>query len=213
MAKNIYSAQTMTQGKVGGLVYKIVMGKQVVMPLVIPANPNTEAQQLYRARLVVLGKLAMRGRYAIRIGTKAYGKKTKKGMVGAFVDLNQEALTGTSASNLQLSVNKLKFSEGSNMPVEFDSNVAVTDSTAVIRIGYNYAEDYPDTAQDKVYALCYCPDHNMVVMGTPVVRTAERVNIHLPSIFSGSECSFYGFTVAPDGTASETRFIKTMEID
>ena len=59
MARTDFNALGLWRGRVGGLVYKVVDGKQVVVPyLGASFNPRTEAQMMQRAKFGLAGMIS-----------------------------------------------------------------------------------------------------------------------------------------------------------
>lgn len=210
MAKTDYNALNFWRGRVGGKIYKVQMGKQVILEYVQPANPNTEAQRLVRAKEKVIGSLAGRLRYVLRIGMKPYARELHSPTAGAFQKVNYASiLRGTTPDTLAVIPDKMVLSKGNRLKVLFDNSIQQT-TPGKLGITYNdpYASSYPELHDDKVYVAVYCPDMDAAIMGEPASRGAGTLRVDIPSAWSGLDVHVYGFVASKDGRdVSDSEYI------
>ena len=201
-------------GKIGNMVAYRILGRNVLRewrPTI--SNPNTSAQQLQRAKFKKIMQLCARCKAGVNIGMVPAAKIAKLFPYNIFLQENLQALTGSTPSNLSLTLNKLKFSKGGMIGVGFSNSVTYNSGQATVVIDENNLDIEGVSTSDKIYLLAYCADLNMFNISQAITRSQDRVSVRIPSLWDGNQVSFYGIVVSADGKdAAETVFIRTMEI-
>lgn len=209
MAKSNYNSLNLWRGRIAGQVYKSVRGKQVIATFVEARNPKTAAQRLVRAKMALLGQLASKFRYAIRVGFRPEASKHRSTPVACFVNRNYDFVQGTSHENVVIAPEQILVSIGSRTGVEFSDTIdASSEPQQVTLTIIDGTGTYDDEATDKVYGILYCEELQQVVMSEPVSRTDSRIDIRIPKRWLGMEIYAYGFVTSKDGTdASKSSYI------
>ena len=209
MAKNIYNNETFLSGRIGKLVYRTVLGKQVVSPYTQPRNPRTRAQQLVRSRCAKLSQTASYCKYVIGVGFKSEAQQTRSYPKARFYKANWPNITGSTPETLQVNWDDLVVSKGSNKRIVLDNDhidqtsVPGTISVAVLERCI-ISGDY--NAKDLCYLAAVCPETEDACLSEPVVRDeATELAVTPPAWWSGHKVYLYCFTTTPDNSeASET---------
>ena len=161
-------------------------------------NPNTEEQQLVRARFSLLGSIAVPFLDATEIGFKASATRFDYTESDHFMKRNWEAVTATDPATTIVDFGALVVSEGRAQGVEFKTtSFAEEAEVSVTYEARRTAEQMADN--DKVYIFVYQPDMNMGVLSLPSSRSAGSITVPVPSFWSGMQVHLYGFVVSAKG--------------
>ena len=161
-------------------------------------NPNTEEQQLVRARFALLGSMAASFLDATEIGFAQRADSKAMTESDYFVKKNWRAVTATDPESIDVDYDAIVVSEGRTPWVAFgtpsfaeEAEVSVTFDT-----GNSQSNVSPD---DKVYLFVYQPDTDMGVLSLPAARGTGSITVAVPSIWSGMKVHLYGFAVGAHG--------------
>lgn len=117
MAKTDFNALSLWRGRVGGLGYKVVDGKQVVTPYTGAAfNPRTEAQMMHRAKFGLAGMISKIVPAEVLVGMSDQRSRRRPLF---FSNIVQHATATVTASGITASLDaeKIVFSQGAAAPV------------------------------------------------------------------------------------------------
>ena len=117
MAKTDFNALSLWRGRVGGLVYKVVDGKQVVTPYTGAAfNPRTEAQMMHRAKFGLAGMISKIVPAEVLVGMSDQRSRRRPLF---FSNIVRHATATVTASGITASLDAeyLVFSQGAAAPV------------------------------------------------------------------------------------------------
>ena len=175
------------------------------------SNPNTEAQQLVRARFSTAAKLAMSFARALEKGFYAICKGTKIPERSMFIKKNWSSITASSPSSVSIDYTELVIAQGAlpeclfasptfNDPLQVD--VAMTDTSSVEGA----------SASDKVYFLVYSPEAGAAVFSDGRnTRADATASIVVPAYWNGHRVHVWGFAVGNGadnkGIISNSRYL------
>ena len=188
----------------GKMVYSSYQGKV--------HDPNTEAQQLMRARFAKLAKLAATMYQALAIGMKSYAKSSRITEGNAFLKINYSAIQGESADSLQVTYSDLMVSKGTMTGVRFGTPVFTEPSQVQVPIAANHSGTYGTSGQDVVYVALYNEELGTSALsdGT-ALRGDSSVSVEVPSGWQGTKVYVYGFVVGGDtsnrGNNSDSEYV------
>lgn len=170
----------------GKMVYSAYQGKV--------SNPNTEAQQLVRARFAVLGKMASAFLSTLQLGLKRWAVRLRLTEGDVFVKTNYAAVEGESADALTVGYDQLAVAQGPLTGVQFGSAVFTTPLTPTVPIAEGNVGVDGAKSDDKVYLVAYSPDKQKAVRSTtPVSRSDANATVSVPASWQGLKVHLYGF--------------------
>lgn len=160
------------------------------------SNPNTEDQQLVRARFRSLTALMHAFRQAITLGYGAVAARRGMTECNMFVKRNWLRVTAIDPADVQVAYSGLQVSEGNLPCVTFGAADFGGATHLTISVAMEGNSDVPDAdAEDKVYLFAYCPDNGQGVLGSPALRSASEVSVTVPGSWDGLTVHVYGFAV------------------
>lgn len=158
------------------------------------SNPNTEAQQLWRARFAAAGELGTAMLAGINIGLLGQRKRRVSTALGEFVKLNLPNIQAATPDSVSIDYTGIIVATGHGTPVQFNAPDFNNPQQASVTFDpldeYPYADD-----DDDVYVLVYCPDAKQAVLSMPTNRSVGRVTVDVPSFWSGMKVHMWGWTV------------------
>lgn len=201
------------RGKVGGQVLRVVDGKQVIQsyqPSI--RNPKTTAQEMQRAAMRRLGKLARGLKRIIKTGfggsyfTGAFIKKNISRLTSVLSILTPDDVT-TNYSALQITNGNAEglvvFQCGT---VDYGTNTHLD-----VRIPISNVSIAAGISADRVrlVGVAYSPDLNRAVMTENVPTTATAISMLCPAAFDGMEVHVWAFAVVASEDADDDAFDQT----
>ncbi len=216
MSKNNGGYMGQQVGKLGPAVGRIWRGMNVYAGYQkFVKNPRTVDQLAVRAKFGTLASISRAMRAATKKGLA--GIKTIWDGNNAFMHINWDAVSGATAAEVAVSYADLVVSRGNLPPVVFGSADFETPLTVKASFSSNEELDGAD-ASDEVYMLVYQADLKQAVLGAPVLRSSEGIDVLVPASWSGMRVHVYGFAVAGGmneemkGQTSDSTFIGTGNI-
>lgn len=197
-------------GKLGPAVGRMWKGKNVMASYQKNVtNPNTTAQQIIRARFARIGRLATSMLTAIRVGMENAAKTMVITESNLFVKTNWGQVTAITPDDVSVNYSALKLTPDS-APLPEATYGAVDYGTGThlhVECSLSGGQDQPGAnANDLVYMVCYCPDRNQTVLGSPSLRSAAKVSCNVPASWDGMECHVYAFALgAPVNTGMKNK--------
>lgn len=198
MSKNVAGILGNQYGKVGPVVARKFREENVYtkyQPNV--NNPNSNTQQIQRARFKALSELSHRFACGARVGFVTAAKGSNRSPRNLFQHLNFPAITATNPQNLMVDYSGIKVAKGGLSGVSFESPSFNTPSTVVVN-WENISVPCQTTANDKVYVVVHCPDAKATIVGDPVARNVGTLSVPVPLAWNGLKVHVYGF-VKNDG--------------
>ena len=117
MAKTTFNALGQWRGRVGGLVYKVVNGQQVVTPYTgATFNPRTEAQMMHRAKFGLAGMISKIVPAEALVGMSDQ-RSRRRPLFFSNIVRNATATVTASGITATLDAKNLVFSQGAAAPV------------------------------------------------------------------------------------------------
>lgn len=173
-------------------------------------NPRTAGQQLTRARFAALGSVTRAFVSASNTGLGALARSKNMTPSNLFMLKNWSAVSGETPAETEVDFTQLVVSDGSLPSPGFNS--ASMEQALQVDVTFRADSDQPDTdPSDKVYIFVYQADLNGGVLGQPVLRSAQRASVTVPSGWSGMRVHVYGFAVgggfANNGKISRTTYL------
>ena len=199
-------------GKVGTVVGSFWKGLPVMRAYKrVVGNPNTNAQQLVRARFAAIGSLASAFLYAIRLGLKQVARSKKMTEGDVFVQLNWDCVQASDPSAATVDYTELVIAKGSLPEVLFGNatfteplqvNVTMSDTSGVI--GAN--------ANDVVYIFAYSPEAGAgVISDGRNKRSDASASLNVPAYWNGHRVHVWGFAIGAGsdnaGVISNSRYL------
>lgn len=191
------------RGKVGGQVFRVVDGKQVMQsyqPIV--RNPDTEPQQMQRAAIRKLGKLSRAFLVTLREGFG--GVYPASEFIKKNVSKDSGVLTITTPEDVTVNYSSLHITNGSaDGLVIVNGGVVSWGSSQHLQIScpinVTIAESVPDN-RVRIFMVAYCPEVNMSVLGTAALATAQSVAVNCPAYWDGRDVHAWVFaSIAENG--------------
>ena len=191
------------RGKVGGQVFRVVDGKQVMQPYQpIVRNPETEPQQMQRAAIRSLGKLSRAFLVTLREGYG--GVYPASEFIKRNVSKDAGALSIVSPDDVTINYGFLKLTNGSADGLALLSGGSVNWGSGQhlqvsCPIQVTLAESVPAT-RVRIYMVVYCPELNMSVLGSPATSTSQSVSANCPASWDGMDVHAWIFaSIAENG--------------
>lgn len=218
MGKSLNNPMMTWYGKVGANVFSKLFGQQIIREYAKPSNPNTEKQQLVRARFNLMTKLSVVFDQSSLLALKS--KANGEGMFpnNMFFALNYKNVTGTTADNVSIDPAKIVVATGNLPGVVFSSTIGTaTPGTLTVTVTDVLATAPRASDEDDIYVVAYCPDAEMAVLSAPARRTdGATLSVRYPSAWSGLEVHVYGFVMGglekTTGKASNSEYIGHAEL-
>ena len=206
------------QGKLGNGVGRRWKGRNVMavyQPQV--SQPNTEAQLIVRARFGRISQLASALLNAIVVGMGYRAKGYRLTESNVFIRRNWDQVTALTHDDVTVNYSALRLSEGSLPEATYGAVDYGTGTHLHIEAPLTGGADQPGaSANDLVYLVAYCPDRNQAVLGSPSLRSAEKVSANVPASWDGMEVHVYAFAVSdpvsPRKSCSVTTYLGSGEV-
>lgn len=158
------------------------------------SNPNTEAQQLWRARFATLGELATAMQAGLNIGLLGQRKRRVSTAIGEFVKINVPNVQAATPDSVSIDYTGIIVAKGHGTPVQFDA--PQFDNPLQVAVTFDANNEYPYADDnDDIYVMLYNPDAKQAVLGIPAKRSVGRITIDVPSFWSGMKVHCWGWTV------------------
>ena len=180
------------------MVFSVFRGEQVVrwMPQTVK-NPNTERQQLSRAKFKEAVTMSRIFNDALAVGFSGVKSQTlsaRNEFVKRIIPVSAGIISGTSTGSVVTDVTKLQFSYG-NLPAPRLSQARATEALRV-NIGNEGMPDIPSQygpGEYGVVVVIFQPDlgRSIVVQVKPTGTTA--LNVEVPTDWSGMDVHVFGF--------------------
>ena len=206
-------------GKLGPAVGRRWKGKDVMSAYQkFVHNPNTESQQLVRARFARIVALSRSLREALLQGMKRYAQRCVFTEGNAFVKANWDNVTALTPDDVTVNYSALRLSDGDLPEATFGAVDYGTGTHLHIEATLSGGADQPGAnANDQVYLVALCPDRGQAVLGSPSLRSAEKVSVNVPASWDGMEVHVYGFAIGAQsgrnaGNASSTAYCGSGEV-
>lgn len=197
-------------GKVGTVVGSFWKGKPVMRGWKRAIrNPQTNAQQLVRARFAAAGRLTGSMHSAISIGlhNRAVSRHITEGDV--FVDINWGHIHADTPGTATIDYAELTIAEG-NLPEPQYGNASFADPLSVSVPMTDTTGIIGASADDLVYMFVYDPEAQAGIL-TKVKREANSISTSVPAYWNGHRVHVYGFAVGAgvdnQGNISNSRYI------
>ena len=181
-------------------------------------NPNTEHQQLVRARFTLLVELARQMRSALVKGFNYMGETRQCTEQNCFVSTNYSKVTGASPEAVSIDMSQVEVSKGTVAEVTLSPTLdtSTPGAVTVTVADANLDDDYA-SRNDEIYAFVFCPDAGRGVLSVPVARTVgASITVSCPTSWSGLEVHVYVLVIgggsSTDGKASPTMYAGHAEI-
>lgn len=205
------------RGKLGGMVLRVVEGKQVFQsyqPVV--KNPSTLPQKCQRTAMSRAGKLASACLAAIKLGyneTYAAAAFIKKaiGRNGGFISVSP-----LEPDNATVNYSSVKLSKGDGAAlavvlagvVDYGSDQHLRVKATSLQVSL---APQVDTSNVKAYLAVYTPDLDMCVISEPVAYAdiASGVSVNVPSAWDGMTVHAYMFLTIAENTADVDAYDQT----
>lgn len=172
------------------------------------SNPNTEAQQLWRARFATAGELGTAMLAGLNIGLLGQRKRRVSTALGEFVKLNLPAISAATPDSVSIDYTTITVAQGHGTQVQFSA--PQFDNPLQVDLVFDPCDEYPFADDnDDVYVMVYAPDAKQAVLGVPVKRSVARIVVTVPSFWSGMKVHCWGWTVG-GGVDNKGRISKSM---
>lgn len=218
MGKSLNNPMMTWYGKVGANVFSKLFGQQIIREYAKPSNPNTEKQQLVRARFLFMTKLGLVFDQSSLLALKS--KANSNGMFpnNMFFSLNYKNITGTTPDNVSIDPSKIVVADGNLPGVMFSPSIGTTTPGRLTLTVTDVLATAPRASdEDNIYVVAYCPDAEMAILSAPARRTdGATLSVAYPAAWSGLEVHCYGFVMGglekTTGKASRSEYIGHAEL-
>lgn len=206
-------------GKLGPAVGRRWKGRQVYASYQkFVANPRTEAQQIIRARFKRAVELSKAYRFGYIIGLLEYANKMKFTEANAFIKQNWSQISATTPDAVEVNYSGIKIAIGDLPEATYGAVDFGTTNHLTIEVAVEGNVSPTALSEDKVYLFAYCPDLNQGCLGSPVLRSAAKVSVKVPSSWDGMEVHLYAFCIGGNrlskyfGVCSRSAYCGTGEV-
>lgn len=179
------------------------------------SNPNTEAQQLWRARFAAAGEFGTAMLAAINIGLLGRRQRRISTALGEFVKLNLPSITAATPDMVSIDYAGIIVAQGHGTGVQFSTPDFNNPQQVSVVFDPNDELPFVDD-NDDIYCVVYCPDAKHALLGVPAKRSVGRVTVSVPSYWTGMKVHVWGFTVGNGidnkGRISDSAYIGTGNI-
>lgn len=160
-------------------------------------NPNTDAQQLVRAKFSLLTEYARQFAAPVALGYKAKAAGEKMYPRNMFIARNYSKVTGSSAAAVNLDYSQIECANGPVAQLTLNPSLnTTTPGSIVVSWTDGWLDDPAASNQDKVFAYVFCADAGIGVLSEGVLRARTgSVEVSLPSFMSGLEVHVYVFVI------------------
>lgn len=159
------------------------------------ANPKTEEQQIQRARFSRMVELSTAYTYGLRLGLGVMAKYLKMTKHNVFVKKNFAQVTAITPDAVEVNYSGIKIAIGDLPEATYGAVDFGTTSHLTIEVAVEGNVSPSALSEDKVYLFAYCPDLNQGCLGSPVLRSAAKVSVKVPSSWDGMEVHLYAFAM------------------
>lgn len=173
-------------GKLGNKIYYTWHGRQCErsMPTHV-ANPRTEAQQAHRSHFAQISKLSSYMKEAHLVGLHGQAVREKNSTYALFKRINKDCFTPDG----EIDYPRIVVSKGSVRKASITSVTVADGLLTVIFDGYVYC----GTATDRLFLFVYSPALCTGFLADPVLRSAGRITVDLPTEWLGQPLHLYAF--------------------
>lgn len=159
-------------------------------------NPNTNKQQLVRARFAAAIKMAKAFRAALKLSMLSLARSLHSTMYGTFCSINWDAISAGSPDDVTIDLASIKISKGGLQGVESTSIDWGTQEHLTIKVTFADNTGVGDAdANDEVYLVVYQDDLQQAVISTASTRSTGSVGVEVPAEFNGMTGHCYLFCV------------------
>lgn len=164
-------------------------------------NPNTEKQQLQRARFKALSQLAHNFACGAIFGFRTAAKGTNLSPRNLFQKTNWSMIEATSPDSMRIDYTGMLVATGALSNVNFEA--ANFETPGKVKVTFTeFGSPCQRTAEDRVFVFVYCPDVGQGILSGEVKPNDGNVTIDVPSMWNGQRVHVYGF-VRNQGPAVE----------
>lgn len=181
------------------------------------ANPNTQKQQMVRARFGALAMMCRPFRAAISLGFRRLSNTLNSTEYGVFISKNYSKVVATGPDDIIIGYSDLMVSEGALPEVTFGTPDYGSTEHLTIEVPFdgNVGQEGSD-ATDEVYVLAYAKEINQGMLSSAGLRSGSSVAVSVPSAWSGLDVYLYGFAIGRgaenQGEPSMSKFIGHAEV-
>jgi hypothetical protein len=189
------------RGRVGDVIGSTWKGQDVMK--IRPAsvfNPNTERQQLQRAKFGLVGRFNKAHLNLIRIGFRAYTKNMTAGNAAMSYNLSN-AVTDT-FPDLSIDFSKVMISMGTLAPVNEVSSVSEASASLTLNWTSNSNSGNGKDSDQVIVSLYDRQTAEVVYFPGCASRQEESVTIGLPANWSGRTAEVLVFLISLEGNGS-----------
>lgn len=218
MGKSLNNPMMTWYGKVGANVFSKLFGQQIIREYAKPSNPNTEKQQLVRARFLFMTKLGLVFDQSSLLALKSRANSNGMFPNNMFFSLNYKNITGSTPGAVSIDPSKIVVADGNLPGCVFSSTLSTaTPGRVVITVTDVLATAPRASDEDNIYVVLYCPDADMAIMSAPARRTdGATLSVAYPASWSGLEVHAYGFVMGglekTNGKSSRSEYIGHAEL-
>ncbi|MCR5423226.1 MAG: hypothetical protein K6E93_00495 [Bacteroidales bacterium] len=197
MANLAFNPLNQWRGRLGGIVYKVVGGKQIAQPYMgAPRNPRTTAQTAQRSKFALAGMISKIVPAEILVGMRGQ-RSRRRAQFFSHIVRHATATVSTTGITASLDAADLVFSQGMAAPVTVSG---VTSSDGVVS---GTVDNMPDTVDAlMVIAVVYDTTAGVYTHTTYEVLPADNTSVSLD--ISGAESGNVAHLYAVPMTITDT---------
>lgn len=217
MAINNGGVYGKNRNKAGGVVWFKWNALQVFREYVARiSNPNTDKQQIVRARFKTCMRVARMCRRALNVAMHSVCRSMSTTVYGWCVKKNWEAVSASSPDDVTINWAEVKVSEGNCDEVSFGAVDWGAAEHLTIGVTFNGNLGPTNDSDDEVYILAINPELNQGLLSSPAVRSAGEITLTCPAGWNGMNVHLFGFCVSKaeetNGTPSDSAYIGHHEL-
>ena len=183
-------------GKLGLAVGSAWKGRPTVREYVPNNNSRTEKQLITRARFSRLGKLARAFQRCIDLGFEEVADALRMTCGNVFVKNNWFNVTALTPAEVTVNYSSLQVADGLLPAASFGAVDYGTGQHLQVSVTMEGGSDqYGADDNDDVYLFAYCPDLEQGALSQAAKRSADKVQVNVPSSWDGMTVHLYAFAI------------------
>lgn len=180
-------------------------------------NPNTNKQQLVRARFSAAIKLAKALRATLKLSMLSLARSLHSTMYGTFCSINWDAINASQPDDVTIDYSAMKVSKGGLQGVESDTIDWGAQEHLTVKATFADNTGVGDAdANDEVFLVLYQPELEQSVVSSSSTRSTGSVGVVLPNAWNGMTAHAYLFCVGQGvntaGMVSDSMYVGNGEV-
>ena len=171
-------------------------GRATLRTYVRNNHSSSEDQRLIRARFTRLGKLARAFQRCTDLGFEEVADALRMTCGNVFVKNNWFNVTALTPAEVTVNYSSLQVADGLLPAASFGAVDYGTGQHLQVSVTMTGGSDqYGADDNDDVYLFAYCPDLEQGALSQAAKRSADKVQVNVPSSWDGMTVHLYAFAI------------------